>query len=187
MNSKSTYALTFSAMCIVINIVFGIVVNMLHIPLLYLDTVGTIFTGAVLGPWYGAITGGLTNVIQGVITNPKDIPFALVNIAIGLIVGFIARKYKFEFKTAVIVGLTLSIVAPLIGTPIAVWVYGGITGDGNDIIFTWLHQSGQKIFTSAFIPRITGNVIDKIISCLCVSFLIKRIPENLLKGLKVKA
>ena len=42
----------------------------------------------VLGPLAGALTGGLTNVIQGAITNPRDIPFALVNIAVGLIVGF---------------------------------------------------------------------------------------------------
>lgn len=179
--NKTTRALTFSAMGIVINIVFGTVVNMIHIPLLYLDTIGTIFIGALLGPFYGALTGGLTNVIQGIITNPKDIPFALVNITIGIIVGIISKKYNFNFKTALVVGLILAVVAPLIGTPIAVWIYGGITGDGNDIIFTWLLKSGQEIFKAAFIPRITGNIIDKIASCLFVAFLIKRIPKDLLQ------
>lgn len=183
MNSKgSAFTLTFAAMGIVINIVFGTAVNMLHLPLLYLDTIGTIFTAAVLGPWYGAITGGLTNVIQGILTNPKDIPFALVNISIGLIVGFVARKYKFNFKNAIIVGCILAVIAPLIGTPIAVWIYGGITGDGNDIVFTWLKQSGQTIFTAAFIPRITGNILDKLVSCFLVAMLIKRIPNSIIKG-----
>jgi len=179
---KSTNAMIFASLGIVINIVFGTVVQSLQVPLLFLDTIGTIFVAAVLGPFAGALTGGLTNVIQGMITNPKNIPFALVNIAIGLIVGFIAKKFKFNIKTAVVTGLILSVVAPLIGTPIAVLVYGGVTGGGTDIIFAWLLASGQKIFTAAFIPRITGNFVDKIVSAVIVALLIQKLPRNLLTG-----
>lgn len=179
-----TYALIFSSLAIALNIVLGTVSSMLSIPLLFLDTIGTIFTAAVFGPLYGALTGGLTNLIQGVITNPKSIPFALVNIAIGLIVGFIAKKWKFNYKTAIFTGLLLAVVAPLIGTPIATYVYGGITGDFNDVFFTWLVQSGQKVFTAAFIPRITSNIIDKIFSCLIVAFLIERMPKRYIEGAK---
>ena len=171
---------------IVINIVFGTIVQSLQIPLLFLDTIGTIFVSVVLGPFAGALTGGLTNVIQGIITNPKSIPFAIVNIIIGLVVGFIAKKYRFNIKTAVITGLLLSVIAPLVGTPIAVFVYGGVTGGGTDIIFAWLLASGQKIFTAAFIPRITGNFIDKIVSCIVVSLLIKKLPKNLISDNTVK-
>ncbi|MCG8481923.1 MAG: ECF transporter S component [Clostridia bacterium] len=180
--NKTTYALVFSSIGIVINIVFGTVVSALQIPLLFLDTIGTVFTAVILGPFYGAAAGGLTNIIQGTITNPKAIPFALVNIAVGLIVGFIAKRYKFNYKISVITGLILAVVAPLIGTPIAVWVFGGLTGDGADIIFTWLIQSGQRVFTAAFIPRITGNLIDKIATCIFVAFLIQRLPSNLLNS-----
>ncbi|WP_313755738.1 CD3073 family putative ECF transporter S component [Tissierella sp.] len=183
MNQKNkTYALIFSALAIAVNIILGTVVDMLSIPLLFLDTVGTIFTAAVFGPWYGALAGGLTNLVQGVITNPKVIPFALVNIAIGIIVGFISKRWKFNFVTAIITGLLLAVVAPLIGTPIATYVYGGITGDFNDVLFTWLVQSGQKIFTAAFIPRITSNFVDKIASCIIVSLLIKRLPKRYIEG-----
>ena len=171
---------------IVINIVFGTFVQMLQIPLLFLDTIGTIFVAAVLGPFAGALTGGLTNIIQGMITNPKNIPFAIVNVAIGLIVGFIGKKYRFNFKVAIITGLILSIVAPLIGTPIAVFVYGGLTGGGSDLIFAWLLASGQRIFTAAFIPRITGNFVDKIVSCILVAILIQKLPNHLIKEKSVK-
>lgn len=177
---QSTSAMIMASLGIVINIVFGTIVQSLQIPLLFLDTIGTIFVAAVLGPFAGALTGGLTNIIQGMITNPKNIPFAIVNIVIGLIVGFIAKKYKFDYKVAVITGLVLSVVAPLIGTPIAVFVYGGITGGGTDLIFAWLLSSGQKIFTAAFIPRITGNFVDKIVSCIAVALLIQKMPNNLL-------
>jgi energy-coupling factor transport system substrate-specific component len=176
----STKGMILASLGIVINIVFGTVVQAFQIPLLFLDTIGTILVSVLLGPFAGALTGGLTNIIQGMLTNPKDIPFALVNIVIGVIVGFIAKKHKFDIKTAIITGLVLAIVAPLIGTPIAVFVYGGLAGGGIDIIFAWLLASGKGIFTAAFIPRITGNLVDKVVSCLLVALVIKKIPENLI-------
>lgn len=181
-NRNSSFVMIFSALAIAINIVLGTVVGLLNIPLLYLDTIGTIFTAALFGPWYGALVGGLTNLIQGIMTNPKDIPFALVNIAVGIVVGLIAKKYKFNYVTAFITGLILSVLCPLIRTPIATYVYGGITGDFNDVFFTWLVQSGQSIFASAFIPRITSNIVDKIVSCILVSFLITRLPKKYIQG-----
>lgn len=178
----STNAMILGSIGVVINIVLGTVVSALQIPLLFLDTIGTIFVSVILGPWAGALTGGLTNVIQGFLTNPRDIPFALVNIAVGLIVGFIARKWKFNIKTAVITGLILAVVAPLIGTPIAVFLYGGLTGGGTDLLFVWLLASGNKIFTAAFLPRIAGNLVDKVVSCVLVAILIKKLPKSQLES-----
>lgn len=180
--NNSNFKLVFSAVAIAINIVLGTVVGLLNIPLLFLDTVGTIFSAALFGPWYGAAVGGLTNVIQGILTNPKNIPFALVNIAVGIIVGLIARKWKFNIVTSIVTGLILAVAAPLIGTPIATYVYGGITGDFNDVFFTWLVKSGQSVFTAAFIPRITSNIVDKIASCIIVSLLISKIPKKFTQG-----
>ena len=93
-----TKLLTFSAICVVINIALGTFITALNIPLVFLDTVGTILGAVLLGPLYGALIGGTTNLILGVILDPTNIPFALVNIAIGLIVGFIASKHKFGYK-----------------------------------------------------------------------------------------
>lgn len=181
-NRRKTYALTFAGLGIALNLVLGTLAKMINIPLVFLDTVGTIFTAAVFGPAYGALTGGLTNLIQGVITGPKVIPFALVNIGVGLIVGFIAKDRRFNIPLAIITGLILAVVAPLIGTPIAVYVYDGITGDFNDVFFTVLKNSGQKIFTSAFIPRVASNIVDKVLSCVLVSVLLDKLPKKYTKG-----
>lgn len=170
---------------IAINLVLGTTVSMLKIPLLFMDTIGTIFVAALFGPIMGAITGGLTNVLQGIITNPADIPFALVNIVVGIVTGLISRKFGFSYKIAFITGLILSVVAPLIGTPIAVWIYGGLTGGGTDFLFAWLLSTGKSIFAAAFIPRIAGNFVDKIASALLVAFLLTRLPESV-TGLKSK-
>ncbi|MBB6218029.1 energy-coupling factor transport system substrate-specific component [Anaerosolibacter carboniphilus] len=179
---SSTNAMIMTSLGVVINLVLGTVVQTLNIPFVFLDTIGTIFVASIFGPLAGAVAGGLSNVIQGMITNPITIPFAFVNIMVGLVVGFIAKRWKFDIKTAVITGLILSVVAPLIGTPIAVWLFDGLTGNGTDFLFIWLVNSGQKIFQAAFIQRITENLIDKIASCILVSLIITKLPKDVLKG-----
>ncbi|SHJ48225.1 energy-coupling factor transport system substrate-specific component [Hathewaya proteolytica DSM 3090] len=93
-------------------------------------------------------------------------------------VGFIAKKFVWNFKTALITGLILSIVAPLIGTPIGVWVYGGLTGTVSDVFVLWLKNSGASIFTASFIPKIFNNFWDKTGTCLLVYALIKALPRQ---------
>ncbi|KNF07759.1 integral membrane protein [Gottschalkia purinilytica] len=183
----SGFTLAFASISIAINIVLGTATQMLKLPLIFLDTVGTIFSAVILGPLAGAIVGGLTNVIQGLITNPKDIPFAIVNIVIGLVVGFIARRYKFNLPVAIVTGIIIAVIAPIIGTNIVIVFFGGVTGSINDIISTWLVKSGQSIFTANFIPRITGNMIDKIISCILVSSLYRLLPKSLIERSKSNA
>ncbi|MHC0038831.1 CD3073 family putative ECF transporter S component [Pseudoneobacillus sp. C159] len=177
MKTKKSMMLTYSAMGIALNVVLGTVVSMMKIPLLFLDTIGTVLISVLFGPWWGVLTGGLTNVVMGATTGASAIFFGLVNIAIALVVGFIARKFDFaKWYVALSTGLLISIVAPLIGTPIAVAVYGGLNGSGMDLIVLWLRSSGESVFASTFISRITGNLVDKIVTCLLVMFLISRMP-----------
>lgn len=179
MKNRKTFILALCAMAVALNIVLGTLTTITKIPLLYLDTIGTIFIAVLFGPWQGAAVGTVTNLLSPILAgNVKDIPFFIVNAAVGIVVGYIAKRYKFNLKTAIITGLILSVIAPLIGTPIAVWVYGGITGDGNDLLFVWLKNSGMKIFSAAFIPRITGNFVDKIGSCLLVLLSLRYIPSE---------
>lgn len=179
-----TKLLTFSSLCIVLNVVVGMITSMLNIPLLFLDTIGTILGAILLGPLYGAAIGGCTNLVLGIISGPTNIPFALVNIVLGLFVGFIAKKGNFDYKKAILTGLALAIICPLVGTPISVLVFGGLSGSGADLLVGFLMQSGQKIFTAAFIPRILSNIVDKPLSCLVAVFLITRLPKSYIRDLK---
>ena len=95
--------------------------------------------------------------------------------------GFIAKKFKFNLVTAIITGLILSVVCPLIGTPIGIWVYGGLTGTGTDFLFIWLKEVGNNIFVASFIAKITSNFLDKIASCILVWALIEGMPRQLKK------
>jgi energy-coupling factor transport system substrate-specific component len=171
-------ALVFVPVGIGINIVGGLLASSLKLPV-FLDTIGTILAAAILGPWWGALTGGLTNVIMS-LQNPMDMWFAIVNIAVGLIVGFVSIKFGFQKWLVVLVtGLIISVVAPLIGTVIATYVYGGLTGGGLDIFVAGLMKSGTSVFTAAFLPRVGSNLIDKLLSVFLVMFIILALPRNL--------
>lgn len=185
MSNRKTVILTYGALCITMNVVFGTVISALKIPLLFLDTIGTVLMAVLFGPWWGALTGLLTNVVLGMTTSPTAIFFGLVNVAIAIVVGFMARKFNFsKWYIALITGLILSIVAPLIGTPIAVALFEGLNGSGFDVVVLWLRASGETVFASTFISRVTGNIVDKIATCLLVMFIIVKLPifQKVYKG-----
>ena len=152
----------------------------------FLDTIGTMLVAVTLGPWLGALTGGLSNVINA-ITSPPDMWFAIVNILVGLIVGYIAlwRGYS-DYITPLIAGVVTGIVAPVVGTFIATYVYGGLTGGFADIVVAGLLKSGQSVFVAAFIPRLPMNLVDKIGSAYLVYFVVKALPAQY-RGIAVKS
>ena len=173
---SAQFMMIFSAICVVLNFVLAYFVEILKIPLIFLGTVGTMLGAVLFGPLYGALIGLVTNVLQAILVNPRDFPFAIVNIIVGVFFGYVGRYFRYNYKTAFFAGLIIGVICPLVGTPIAVWIYGGLTGGGTDVIFLWLAKSGKDIFSAAFWPRLYGNLIDKIFSAMTIVTLIKRLP-----------
>jgi hypothetical protein len=91
-------ALALIPLAIAINIAIGQIVQTLKLPL-YLDSIGTVLVGALLGPWIGLITGALSNVIWTLTGLPNSGPainFAYVAAIIGMIAGFAGRAGLFQ-------------------------------------------------------------------------------------------
>src|SRR5262245_29975130 len=91
-------ALALIPLAIAINIAVGQIVQTLKLPL-YLDSIGTVLVGALLGPWMGLLTGALSNVIWTLTGLPNSGPainFAYVAAVIGLIAGFAGRAGMFQ-------------------------------------------------------------------------------------------
>ncbi|MCD8519346.1 MAG: hypothetical protein LRY24_00330 [Erysipelotrichaceae bacterium] len=91
---QKTSKIAFMSLGVVINIVLAQVPMHLKLPF-FLDVIGTIVISALAGPWIGALTGLVTNFVLG-LQNPIWIPYALVQISIGLSVGFLAQKGAFK-------------------------------------------------------------------------------------------
>lgn len=179
--NRKTQMITLGALAIAINVIAGTVIANLKIPFIFLDTVGTIFMAAIYGPFWGALVGLLTNLVLGVTSGYTQIPFALVNIIVGLVVGFAARKNGYRLSSALISGIVLAVLCPAVGTVIAIGVFGGLTGGVLDVAVLWMKQAGSNLFTSAFLPRLGENLVDKILSALLVYYVVKNLPKSLLR------
>mgnify|MGYP003374176084 CR=1 FL=1 len=172
---STTSRMAFCGLAIAINIVLGIVTAALKFPF-YLDVMGTMLIAVFFGPWYGAVVGAATNVLTSIFSGSfSGMPFALVSIAVAFVVGFAFKKIKFNF----LIGVLTGIVAPLIGTPIGIAVYGGLTGTISDVAVMFLKQSGASIFAASFLPKLFNNLLDKVGSMLLVYLLVTALPKNM--------
>ncbi|MEO7230670.1 MAG: hypothetical protein ABIZ30_08785, partial [Candidatus Limnocylindrales bacterium] len=99
----------------------------LRLPL-YLDSVGTVLVGALAGPWAGALTGLLSNLVWSVLpipggAGPATAFFAPVAAVIGLMAGFWASRGVFQLRSddariggflALALGIAAAVVALLV-------------------------------------------------------------------------
>lgn len=90
----STRTIVLIPIAIVINIVIGELVVRLKLPI-YLDSIGTVLVGAIAGPWAGALTGALANLIWGLF-NAYAAPFFYVAAVIGMMAGIAGKRGAFE-------------------------------------------------------------------------------------------
>ena len=65
----TTSVLSLMAVAIAINIAVGSIIFALRLPI-YLDSIGTVLVGALAGPWAGALTGILSNLIWSILPIP---------------------------------------------------------------------------------------------------------------------
>ena len=175
MKNRKVYVTTFCGVAVAMNIVLGIITSALGIPL-YLDTLGTVLSAAILGPVPGIIVGALSNIITGLIYSVSDIPL-----------GLVAKKWKFGIIPAIITGVALSFICPAIGTPIGIYVYGGLNGSVSDMLVMSLVQGGKTIFQASFLRNVASNLIDKIGTCIIGYLLIKAMPMRFLDNFKKEA
>lgn len=146
---------------------------------LFLDSTGTILCGVILSPAAGGIAGIATNFILGVIHNPVNIPFGIVNMLIGITAGLIAKKYGFmSLKSLLLVIIFLVPISALSGAIIAFYLFGGVTGAKIDLNVISIMDAGYQIFTGSFLVRIPVNLMDKTLSAVIVFIIIRFLPPQ---------
>lgn len=151
---------------IAINLVIGQVVLILKLPV-YLDSIGTVLVGVLCGPWAGALTGALTNIIAGIILDPGWFPWFPVAAAIGATAGVMANIGFFKnWWKVVVTGFVIALAATIVGTPISIAIFGGITASGSSIITAFLLETGRSIVSSVLTTNFIAEPVDKIATSL---------------------
>lgn len=186
MATKNKGKETFSLMVILlipiaiaINIVGGQMTSILKIPV-DLDMIGVILVGALAGPIPAAVTGVLTNLINGIM-DPSWIPYAFCSFFIGIASGLLS-KYNMMNKIwkMAVSGVVIALVATVTATPITVFFFGGSTGGGGSMIAAGLMATGVQIVQAVFSVYIVTECIGKLISVFVAYIIIRVLPERTL-------
>jgi len=174
----STITLALMAVAIVLNIVLGQLVSLLKLPI-FLDAIGTVLVAWLAGPGAGGLTGLLTNLIWGLISDPVAATFAPVAMVIGIVAGLCAKYGLFKkWWHAIISGVIITLALSIIAIPVRVYMFGGVTGSGADFITAYLLATGRDLFSAVIITVITDNLIDKVVTALLAWGIVKGLPKR---------
>lgn len=174
-----TYVVAVIPVAAALNIVGGYINTVLKLPI-FLDMIGTMVTAVILGPWWGALVGAITNIVNSFISGPISLPFAVVNVVGALVWGY-ANMWGWMKKTwsFFLVNILVAFICSVFAVPIYVFVFGGATGHFADVMTAAFLAMGQNLLVSVFSSNILVSLADKIISGFVGLAIIEALPENL--------
>lgn len=167
----------------------AVAINMLAYTVLYSttmvilgDSIGTILIGAICGPVPGAIVGLLSNLVN-VIKNPVMIVMMPLNIAFGVVSGYLAKRKIFTslWKTLLCTPILGFIGGWLSGSIIFLSMGGDFWGNMASVLvgIPLFHAGVPKYFAMA-IGQLLFDCIDKIVCLLLVFLIIRSLPDRFL-------
>lgn len=180
-NQFSTKSLVLIPIAVGINLIGGTLCSTLKLPL-FLDMIGTMVVACLSGPWVAALTGLLTNVFLALVANPVNLPYAVVSVLCGLVVGYMVKAGLFKkWWGVLIVWVVVTLVNAVSASLITVFVFSGATGiNGTSVLTATLVVAMKNIFASVFSSSIIENLLDKGIAVAVAYFIVKKVPKRFL-------
>jgi energy-coupling factor transport system substrate-specific component len=175
----TTFSIVLIAVGIGLNIGMGQVPRLIGLPL-YLDSIGTVLVGVLVGPWAGAVTGFLANVVW-TLTGlfPQAIAWAGVAAIIGVLAAVFARSGWFDgWLRSVGAGAITGLVAAILSAPIAAFVFGGVTGSGTDVVVGMLRAAGLDMLGANIGQGVMSDPLDKAVTFLLVWAVLQALPKR---------
>ena len=114
---------------ILLNFAFSRLAGVLNAPL-YLDSVGTILTGALGGYVPGILVGFITNFITG-LEDFTNTYYGVLNVLIGAMAAFMAKRNMYRrFPHVLLTVLVFALTGGALGSVLTWLLYGGGFGQG---------------------------------------------------------
>ena len=178
----TTRMITIMALSIGINFLGGTIALWLRLPI-YLDSIGTIFAGALLGPIPGVLTGLSSSLLSGVTMDMFSLYYSPIQIITGLLAGLIlpqklqAQGLKSKLS---LFAWTFVLSAPgtILSSIITIQLFGGITSSGSSTIVQLLYGLGLNQALSVTIVQAATDYLDRLLSVLVVSLVVLKLPNQ---------
>ena len=156
----------------ILNITGRTISNSVETPF-WLDTIGTYFAGALLGPYGGAIEGFFSSIFLGNF-DFSSVLYSVVNGIVGMVAGFtFPRGERLSFFRVFASGVSCGVASIFCSVPLNVLVYDGYTGNvwGDALIDMTLSRVGMPAL-SYILGEGLVDFPDKVIDVLVVMMIL---------------
>lgn len=175
----SLMALVLIPVGVSINVVGYQMSQILKLPI-FIDQIGTILVSMITGPWVGMVTGLLGNVVNGMIY-PTAFGYAIVSMLIGFVSGFFSRWKWYSNIVGVVIGCALlNVVSSVSAAVVTVFMFGGVTGAGMDLLTAVFVASGQALWNSVLTTNVISGTVNTIVNFAIAWIIVRRIPDRFL-------
>ena len=174
-----------AVMCILLNIGGHVFTLVCPVPF-WLDTVGTMISACLCGPIVGGTVGFLSNLISRICFGGSSIIFSLINIIIGLSVGFITKKGLCgTLFGSLCTGILMGIITVACAVPVNCILYDGRTNNvWGSALFDMLSQYRIGTVAKAVISQMFIDIPDKVLS-MALAYLTVRLVRKKLSSKNV--
>lgn len=163
----------FVIACIFINLAGKTFADYCSLPL-WLDSFGTVLVAYALGPVCGSIVGVTMNILYSA-SDPVSYIYSLTSIAIGVIVGLLARRKWFDTLFGTIsASVLVTFFAVAVSASMSFVRAGGMTGNvWGDGVIEFFYEQKVPFVLSAILGQFYIDFVDKVITLFFLYLAIK--------------
>ena len=160
-------------LCVLANYFGGMFASAQKLPV-WLDSVGTAMAAYVGGPIVGVLVGVTGNLI-GAVAYGDNWVYAAVSVAIGLLVGIMARKKDFgNLLNVLTAAVILTVVVTAIALPLHVFFGNNSTGNvWGDAVSGFLEEKGFPVYLSLPVGQTYVELLDKLLTLVLLHLVIR--------------
>lgn len=147
---------------------------------IFIDQIGTVFVSMIGGPWVGLVTGLMGNVVNGML-NPVSFAYAFTSMSIGLVSGFLSRwKWYTNIIGTIAACLVLNVISATVSAMVTIFVFGGVTGAGTDLVTAAFLAAGSAMVQSVLSTNLLTGMAAMIIDVGVSWIILRRLPDRFL-------
>lgn len=174
----TSYQICIAAFAAAVNVAGGQLALALRLPV-YLDSVGTIFVGALLGPWFGLLPNAVSGIIMGMTTDIYSLYFAPVGMITGFVSGLVFRRFSVRRTGVFLAAAAVTVPGTLVSSLINALLFGGVTSSGSTVLVQLLARTPLGLTGSIFTVQILTDYLDRCISVMAVCALLTAMGSEL--------
>ncbi len=166
------------AMAAGLNIIGAQIALMFRLPIL-LDSMGTLFIGALLGPFYGMLPSLISGTLLGMTTDIYSLYFAPTGMLTGFMAGLILHKRVAGKLWLPVEALLVCLPGATLSAIICAGLFDGVTSSGSAILVQLLGKTPLGLFVSAWLVQVVIEFFDRMIGIVLVRGILRALPKEL--------